>query len=213
MTHVTCRLTAKNRDRLRNPTLGNRVWATFTFITTRGRWQGTGDHGLTSSAHWKAPTACLLRPLFSVTAGRKLMSRRSSDPDDDRAGAGAVDTGWLQSVDDLQGLGAARWASTIDDETSASSRRAAARALGIAVGGPDSDTRDSRRTFEENVREGSTLIFLDIPEYPHNTAYRMGRKKPPCHNQLDPRIRFDRTPTCNGRTDGHGAIASTRASL
>ena len=31
MTQVTCRLTAKNRDQLRNPTLGNRVWATFTF--------------------------------------------------------------------------------------------------------------------------------------------------------------------------------------
>jgi len=30
MTHVTCRLTAKNRDQLRNPTLGNRVWAAFT---------------------------------------------------------------------------------------------------------------------------------------------------------------------------------------
>jgi len=29
MTHVTCRLTAKNRDQLRNPTLGNRVRATF----------------------------------------------------------------------------------------------------------------------------------------------------------------------------------------
>ena len=29
MTHVTCRLTAKNRDQLRNPTLGNAVWATF----------------------------------------------------------------------------------------------------------------------------------------------------------------------------------------
>jgi len=29
MTHVTCMLTAKNRDQLRNPTLGNRVWATF----------------------------------------------------------------------------------------------------------------------------------------------------------------------------------------
>ena len=28
MTHVTCRLTAKNRDQLRNSTLGNRVWAT-----------------------------------------------------------------------------------------------------------------------------------------------------------------------------------------
>ena len=32
MTHVTCRLTAKNGDQLRNPTLSNRVWATFTFI-------------------------------------------------------------------------------------------------------------------------------------------------------------------------------------
>jgi len=31
MAHVTCRLTAKNRDQLRNPTLNNRVWATFTF--------------------------------------------------------------------------------------------------------------------------------------------------------------------------------------
>jgi len=29
MTHVTCMLTAANRDQLRNPTLGNRVWATF----------------------------------------------------------------------------------------------------------------------------------------------------------------------------------------
>ena len=33
MTHVTCRLTAKNRDQLRNPTLGNRVRASFTFFT------------------------------------------------------------------------------------------------------------------------------------------------------------------------------------
>ena len=30
MTYINCRLTAKNRDQLRNPTLGNRVWATFT---------------------------------------------------------------------------------------------------------------------------------------------------------------------------------------
>ena len=30
-THVTCRLTSKNRDKLWNPTLGNRVPATFTF--------------------------------------------------------------------------------------------------------------------------------------------------------------------------------------
>ena len=32
MTHVTCRLTAKNRDQLRDPTLCNRVWAIFTFL-------------------------------------------------------------------------------------------------------------------------------------------------------------------------------------
>ena len=31
MTHVTYRLTAKNRDQLRNPMLGNRVWATFLY--------------------------------------------------------------------------------------------------------------------------------------------------------------------------------------
>jgi len=29
MTHITYRLTAKNRDQLQNPTLGNRVWAAF----------------------------------------------------------------------------------------------------------------------------------------------------------------------------------------
>jgi len=39
MTHVTCRLTAKNRDQLRNPTLRNRVWATFTFFTRVSRYQ------------------------------------------------------------------------------------------------------------------------------------------------------------------------------
>jgi len=35
MTHVTRRLTAQNRDQLRNLKLGNRVWATFTFLTTK----------------------------------------------------------------------------------------------------------------------------------------------------------------------------------
>jgi len=37
MTHVTCRLTAKNQDQRQNPTLGNQVWATFTFFTRRGQ--------------------------------------------------------------------------------------------------------------------------------------------------------------------------------
>jgi len=34
MTHITCRLTAKNLDQLQNRTLGNRVLATFTFTFT-----------------------------------------------------------------------------------------------------------------------------------------------------------------------------------
>ena len=33
MTHVTCRLTAKNRYQIRNRMLGNCVWATFTFYS------------------------------------------------------------------------------------------------------------------------------------------------------------------------------------
>jgi len=45
MTHVTCRLTAKNRDQLRNRTLGNRVLATFTFFIT---YTNFGDHRLRS---------------------------------------------------------------------------------------------------------------------------------------------------------------------
>jgi len=38
MTRITYRLTAMNRDQLRNPTLGNRVWASFLVI-------GYGTHG------------------------------------------------------------------------------------------------------------------------------------------------------------------------
>ena len=36
MIHATCRLTAKNWDQLRNPTLGSWVWATFTFLRASG---------------------------------------------------------------------------------------------------------------------------------------------------------------------------------
>jgi len=48
MTHVTCRLTAKNRDQLRNPTLGNRVWATFTLPVgneSAPNWHNAGSLG------------------------------------------------------------------------------------------------------------------------------------------------------------------------
>jgi len=45
MTHATCRLTAKNRDQLGNPTLGSQVWATFTFYIEAagccGWWQAS----------------------------------------------------------------------------------------------------------------------------------------------------------------------------
>ena len=47
MTHVTCRLTAKNRDQLRNHTLGNRVWATFTFLLSLyGGCEGIATEGV-----------------------------------------------------------------------------------------------------------------------------------------------------------------------
>ena len=47
MTHVTRRLTAKNRDQLRNPTFGSRVWLPFynmhatavTILTTVVQWR------------------------------------------------------------------------------------------------------------------------------------------------------------------------------
>jgi len=55
MTHVTCRLNAKDRDQLRNPTLGNRVWATFTFTVQRARgitWSGADDILAKSFSGW-----------------------------------------------------------------------------------------------------------------------------------------------------------------
>jgi len=53
MTHITCRLTAKNRDQrrvnqLRNPALGNRVWVTFTFMCC------TCDPSEVSTWGWRA---------------------------------------------------------------------------------------------------------------------------------------------------------------
>jgi len=45
MTHVTCRLTAKNRDQLQNSTLGSRVWATSTFLLLRYCCYAGGGEG------------------------------------------------------------------------------------------------------------------------------------------------------------------------
>jgi len=41
VTRIICRLTAKNRDQLRNPMLSNRVWATFTFSMNLVLWTFT----------------------------------------------------------------------------------------------------------------------------------------------------------------------------
>jgi len=55
MTHATCRLTAKNRNQLRNPTVGNRVWATFTFFywaaQKKQRNEATAIHTASNAVH------------------------------------------------------------------------------------------------------------------------------------------------------------------
>jgi len=51
MTHITCRLTAKNQDQLRNPVLSNRVRATFTFYMDAERHEDArNDIALTNTA-------------------------------------------------------------------------------------------------------------------------------------------------------------------
>ena len=63
MTHITCRLTAKNRDQLRDPTLGNRVWAAFALFTMR-RPNDRAEHQLSASLSDESPKgACLLHGL------------------------------------------------------------------------------------------------------------------------------------------------------
>jgi len=52
-THVTCRLTAKNRDQLRNPTLGYRVCAAFTF-TDCACCQCSSVTTLHGAEHWES---------------------------------------------------------------------------------------------------------------------------------------------------------------
>ena len=60
MTHVTCRPTAKNLDQLRNPMLGNRVWATFTFLLP--------FYGHYTKQHVLNTKGCWWRKVFHVLA-------------------------------------------------------------------------------------------------------------------------------------------------
>ena len=73
MTHVTCMLTAKNQDQLRNHTLGNRVWATLTFSNRSSSVivQSNLRTGHIAGADFS-------RGKFNVTsAGHERFSRRS----------------------------------------------------------------------------------------------------------------------------------------
>ena len=66
MTHVPCRLTAKNRDQLLNPAFGNRVWTTFTFYTC---------NKLRTSSHNKSTVVSVVNEL---DRRRVLLTTRST---------------------------------------------------------------------------------------------------------------------------------------
>jgi len=72
MTHVAGRLTAKNRDQLRNPTLGNRVWATFTFL-----WYQWPTSLLNARVEW-ARSACGGRLCLDAMAAAVLVRERNA---------------------------------------------------------------------------------------------------------------------------------------
>jgi len=63
MTHVTCRLTAKNGDQLQNRVLDNRVWATFTFLSVYSTHLDFGVGGF--------PSHPFLSPLSSLPSPYK----------------------------------------------------------------------------------------------------------------------------------------------
>jgi len=71
MTHVTCRLTAKNQDQLRNLTLGSRVRASFTFQYPRFQDRG--------AAAGRDSVPCVGRTQFAVI--RLVARRRRRDGD------------------------------------------------------------------------------------------------------------------------------------
>ena len=55
MTPITCRLNAKNRDQLWNPTLVNRVWAAFSFTFTVHCYKASRQSDLSDyTAHWNS---------------------------------------------------------------------------------------------------------------------------------------------------------------
>jgi len=75
MTHVTCKLTAKNRDQLRNPhTLGNRVWASFTLKQSVLNFCSTATR-LQRRSH-TAYCATLARPVCESSRGHQRRCKK-----------------------------------------------------------------------------------------------------------------------------------------
>ena len=71
MTYVTCRLTAKNRDQLRNPTLGNRARATFFTERLNVHYKQVGA---------QLPASAVNVTLLAFSAERRLCCNRSISP-------------------------------------------------------------------------------------------------------------------------------------
>ena len=69
MTDVTCRLTAKNRDQLRNPTLGNRVWASFLYNPW---WPTSANLRNVVCSGWGVGGVCLGPDLQNITTILRL---------------------------------------------------------------------------------------------------------------------------------------------
>ena len=65
MTHITCRLTAENRDQLRNPTLGHRVRAAFTFLRACNKLRNRNVNMLASG---RTRMRCIARDIDRATA-------------------------------------------------------------------------------------------------------------------------------------------------
>jgi len=74
MTHVTCRRSTNNRDQLRNPTLGNRVWSTFTFFIST---EDLIENWLKDIASWSTFNAAVLDP--QVDFERSVAGRLSRE--------------------------------------------------------------------------------------------------------------------------------------
>ena len=67
MTHVTCRLTAKNRDQFRNPMLGNRVWDAFTFLAVNVGGKVRPTHSQTDTHKTYTHTVSVCLSVFMVS--------------------------------------------------------------------------------------------------------------------------------------------------